>query len=390
MRTLTINGVTVTYPNDIIYADDENWVEFSGSGALGEVGVTLSSVYQPAQVLLYTSPTDRLRMNLSSALLPHIENAGGVDEVEVTLFFTVRGAHASKTVRLRYGRTLSTRTHFAEGTILYPKNSLYVNIYIPYEGGVTVNGVRSHVNAGTITMPTTGVDSVHIDLISGYQAHFKVVTSGAPDEGHVYELTVTNNTLAIDGKIYDEYSYEDYNGDEQLVYILNGVPSELDLVKTDDGTIIGAVVAVLVSSSTIDRAELGYFATYGISEWDVKLQSTCAKEHAIVIGYNNTDGVWREVCGELMTGNISSEGETMHRVKDVRRHESWRHINTVQQIITVGFWDIPHDAYIEDMLTSWSVVVKMPNGAKIPAVPVTKKLGGIDGSNITIELEVLS
>lgn len=389
MKTIIINGVSVRMPNAIVYAGDDNWIEFVGSGSLGEVGVEISSSYATVERLVYTTPTDRLRMNISAALLPHLEGAGGLEEITVTILLTVAGGTSTQTAMLRYGRTLSTRTHLAENTILLPSDETGVAVFMPSDGGVTVNGVRYQLNAGTSTVVVTGVDSIHIDLISAYTVFFTVEVAGAPDEGHEYELTATGDTIEIVGVTYDGYTYEDYNGVEQTVYIVAGVPSIGSPVIKLPFYAMGTVTNVVETKTTINRGEVGYYWEQNVSEWDVKIHRICAKEKAVKIGYYNTDGVWRTVVGELMTDNLSSEGDTMRRVSDVRRHEAWRHITAVQQTITVGFADIPHDAYLEDMLASDMVAVIFGN-TEISAVPVTKKLGGIDGSNIMVELEVLS
>ena len=390
MRTFIINGVSVRMPNAIVYAGDDNWIEFVGSGSLGEVGVEISSSYATVERLVYTTPTDRLRMNISAALLPHLEGAGGLEEITVTILLTVAGGTSTQTAMLRYGRTLSTRTHHAEGTILCSKDATAVGVFLPADGGITVNGIRTEHTAGTTSVIIGTADTIHIDLVASYTVKYTVGVIGAPDEGHEYTLTATGNQLTISGFVYDEYEYEDIYSVMQTVYIRAGIPTLGTVVMDADRTILGTVTDVQEVKATIDRGEVGYFYDNGVSEWDVKIHRLCAKEKEVRVGYYNTDGVWRSVVGELMTDSLSSEGDTMRRVSDVRRHEAWRHITAVQQTITVGFADIPHDAYLEDMLASWYVCVQLPNGEEIPAVPVTKKLGGIDGSNITIELEVLS
>lgn len=394
MKTITISGVTVTYPDTLVFASDVNWVEFAGSTSLGEVSVQIASAYANTERLVYATTMNTLRMMIGSALMPHLEGSG-LDMAKVYLTFEVAGSSQQVTAYVRYGWTLGTRTHYAEGTVLYHSDATQVSVFVPSAGGATIHGgIRDGERVttsepDTVSVPTDA-HSVTIDTISSWILKVKITKSGEPGYPNTYSLIPTGNTALYDGSTYDEYNYDLGGGIYGTCYVeqYSGIPTAERDAYDQNWIVVGVIDSVTTTGTTVRRGEMGYNYTNAITRWDVTLRRTCALEREIMVGWYNTDGVWRVASGQLLTGSLTSGGDPMRRSGGALRHEAWRHITSVGQTISVGFFDVPHDAYIEDILTSWYVAVIMPDNTEIPAVPTTKKIDNTEGGDVIIELEV--
>lgn len=388
----TISGITIVYPDALVFEDDNNHLQVSGSGALGEVGLTINSTYGTAQHLVYTSPLRSIVFSLREALAAHMDAAVATSEdiTDVTIEVRVAGDSTTLSFSLVHGRTLASRSHYAESVALSDGNPLQV--LVPAAGGVTIHGGTSNGQRTTtpaanyITIPADA-ESVTIDLVQSWTLYYTVGVVGAPDYGTEYELTATGNIVTIGSFPYFEYHYTDYNGVVQTVYIQTfNLPTLNMIVVKYDLHIQGVVTDIDWQHSVVDRWEMGQYAE-SVDRWDVEVFKTCAKEKAVTVEWYNADGCKRSAVGELLLLSTGSEGDTMqrYRVDDVVRHSAYRHINTVQQTCRVGFAQIPHGAFIEDLLTSWQVTVD-----GVPAVPTTKSIGGMDNNDIAVEFELMN
>ena len=397
MREITLNSVTAYVPEEVCYIGDDNYVDFISTSALGEVSVEISSVAAHTERLVYSSPLNKIRINIREALLPHIEAAGDV-EIWGEIGVSADGSYKQFYLLIHKGKTLATRSHYAEGCALTSADNDTSYFFIPAAGGITVHGgvndgIRFTTPRATYVGVWGGVESVTIDTITAWTLRAKITDPDTPGYLVTFDLTDADEEVYIAGQTCERYTYE-YNGTTYSVYVSKhgGVPTVGKGVLDGNGVRVGQITDVTITGSTpIFRYEMGRFSE-DATQWDVRIQRTCAKEHEVVVSWHNADGMLRMASGELLSDGMESEGTPMLRASDANiRSFSWRHIDKVRQTIVVGFANIPHDAFVEDILMSDEVTVSTPDGsAALPAVPVTKKLGKIDDNDVSIELEVLS
>ena len=71
MREITLNSVTAYVPEEVCYIGDDNYVDFIGTSALGEVSVEISSVAAHTERLVYSSPLNKIRINIRGFAASH-------------------------------------------------------------------------------------------------------------------------------------------------------------------------------------------------------------------------------------------------------------------------------------------------------------------------------
>lgn len=157
MRQTTVNGITITYPEDIIWVHDHSAVTVSGNGP---TGATLT-IYHPAgatKVLTYMSPLSEVTFYLDTALrLLENDNIGDY-RCDISLFqnYSFVG-NFSFWFKLYKGKSFQDRTHGTSQHIyIYdPSELTKINIFSPSSGTATILGHTFNIERGLNSLNLT-------------------------------------------------------------------------------------------------------------------------------------------------------------------------------------------------------------------------------------------
>ena len=133
------------------------------------------------------------------------------------------------------------------------------------------------------------------------------------------------------------------------------------------------------------------------TEWTIAIKwEDCVKERGVVVAFTDTDGCSRTIPGVVLDDTTEVGSDNYYRATSEIRHTARRHVKELSRTWRVGFYNVPHGAFLEDVLMSENVEiypVDLANwtlGDIISAVPTTKSLPIIDDTNVIVEFQVLA
>lgn len=304
--------------------------------------------------------------------------------------------------------------------LTYERDSHFIEVTnaVGAVGGVTIT-----INSSLLTSPimlsyTSGIDRLRVNLREVVRT-LMATAREAGDSMASYTLDIASDAAATSlslGTIYiaQGQSLANRTHFAECVALITPDADEVELwtPSPNDGsyTIAGMETPFTASNwgkpipitSLVDRitlktaghpqtrGELGEFCE-SVESWTVELRRTCAAEKEVVVRWCNADGMRRECIAQVMDATMKSDGDVMHRQTDELRHAAYRHITEVKQSLRLGFANIPHRAYLEDILMSDEVVIVEPTAGRIiAAVPTTQSLGNIDDTDVVIDFEILN
>lgn len=124
MRTQTIQNMTLTYPDYLVYAGDNNYLTLEASGGTATLSVSIGNNTQS-----YASESDFVLIDIS-ALIKY--NATYNSAITMTIYIARTNPDASQTITATIyvvrGRTLADRYHASARKILLPYGSTRVEL----------------------------------------------------------------------------------------------------------------------------------------------------------------------------------------------------------------------------------------------------------------------
>lgn len=413
MRIETYLGYEIVFPETNSWERDNAYIDLrdTGGNALGTVDVTLLNISVTDTVTLsYTTNLSYIRMNIREVVRNFMEAAreDGKHYVAYGIFVEVNGTSllvGGRGVTCMQGQSLASRCHWSEDTILLHNGATKVMLAVPINlayptGGYTINGVRTpfggsnwaqHISVGgsvdEIELDTVGTQSITITIDEA---------SSLPEYGQSFVLEHDGTeVVGADGNTYIKYYYE-YNGINQPAFLLKqsalyDVGDEVIWnTAVNPATLLGHITDIDETGIDVTRGELGYYGEV-VKRWKVRLHRTCALEHEVVVEWFNADGLLRSASAQLLSDSLKTSGENVRRIDGELRSPSMRLITSTTQQVRLGFSNIPHGAYLEDILNSETVRLYLPNNSGfVEAIPTTQSLGKIDDSDVAIEFEILS
>lgn len=158
MRTQTIQQMTVTYPDYLVFSEDNNFIQLTATSGTAAMVVTLGSYQQ-----VYYGETDTVVMDVSRLFKRYgTYNAA----ISMTIYISRTNPTASQTLTVSFyvvkGRTLADRYHCSGRKIILPPGSTSVELLADGEATtITINPV-STTTAAIMTVPIT--DSTTIEV----------------------------------------------------------------------------------------------------------------------------------------------------------------------------------------------------------------------------------
>ena len=410
MRTLTLLGYDVTVPDEMSYELDNHYIEVAdlGGNPLGEVALQFVSGGDTYN-LEYTTNLSRIRMNIREVVRAIMEKAREDGAEFKRYLYTIRvngtliiGSPLLSTVA--QGKTLASRRHFTESDVLIRQGETEVMLATPYNttalGGYTIGNVRTpftSLNWGHPIPISDSVDEITLDTVDSQQITITIdEASSLPEYGQSFVLIYEGaEVVGADGNTYIRYYYE-YNGINQNAYLLKqsalyDVGDNVILnFAVNPATLLGHITDIEETGYDVTRGELGYGGGT-VRRWKVRLHRTCAKEKEVWVEWHNSDGMRRICSAQVLSDTMKAGGEAVRRIESELRSPARRLLTENTQTIRLGFENVPHGAYLEDILISDTVrIYNVDTGDSVLAVPTTQSLGKIDDSDVAIEFEILS
>lgn len=210
MRQTTVNGISITYPDDIIWVQDHSAVTVQGNGP---TGATLT-IYHPAgetKVLTYMSPLSEVTFYLDTALrLLENDNIGDY-RCEIALYqnYSFVG-NFSFWFKLYKGKSFQDRTHgTAQHIYIYdPSELVKINFYSPAAGTATILGHTFTVTRGLNSLNL----SPYITQAGTYRICFTDTSYQSIDAFIISDTSVTPTEVVLDFSVSEEVTNAEIGG----------------------------------------------------------------------------------------------------------------------------------------------------------------------------------
>lgn len=407
MRILTLLGYDVTVPDEMSYEMDNHYVEIAdpAENPLGEVALQFVSGGNTYD-LEYTTNLSRIRMNIREVVRAIMEKARE-DGAEfraylytITINSTLIGSSYSTVAQ---GKTLASRRHFTESDVLIRQGETKVILATPYNttalGGYTIGSVRTpftSLNWGDSIPISDSVDEITLDTVDTQTLFVLITDTSLPEYDQEFEMSyVGTESVGGDGRTYVLYTYN-YGGVDKNAFMQkrSTLYQVGNKVYTDISnplpTQLGVLSNINETGYDVERGELGDGGEWTY-RWTVRLHRTCAKEKEVWVEWHNTDGMRRICSAQVLSDTMKAGGEAVRRIESELRSPARRLLTESTQTIRLGFENVPHGAYLEDILMSDTVrIYNVDTGDGVLAVPTTQSLGKIDDSDVAIDFEILS
>lgn len=393
-------NLVATVPQPVVFRFDNLYYELRDTTgtALGDIELMLSwNGGAQYETLTYTATAPKIHIDVR-AVVEYILSTG-FHSYDITL--TIGGTAAIDTAwvnqyssyKIAEGRTLPTRLHGTTSVIYGNPTLPATDIYFPCAGGYTINGVRTPVtSAGVVSGVYYGLGTTAIVCDS----HTSVNKFKFDIGGTMYFAVSTGNTVINGGITY--YEYIDDSDNSTLYYVLSSWAEVGDDVYNNTFVVIATVGQVMKYNDDTCRIGEKYAgAAQEPTEWIIAIKwEDCLKERGVVVYYTDTDGCSRTIPGVVLDDTTEVGSDNYYRATSEIRHTARRHVKELSRTWRIGFYNVPHGAFLEDVLMSESVEiypVDLANwtlGDIISAVPTTKSLPLIDNTNVIVEFQVLA
>lgn len=159
MRTTTVNGFTINYPDSIVWTQDHSPVTVSGTGPVGAV----ITVFHPAgetRTLSYMSPLEEVTFYLDTTLRELDNDNIGDYRCELALYqnYTLVTTF-SFWFKVYKGKSFQDRTHgTSQYMYIYDMTELIkLQIWSPSAGTASINGSTFNINPGLNSLNLSSV-----------------------------------------------------------------------------------------------------------------------------------------------------------------------------------------------------------------------------------------
>lgn len=159
MRQTTVNGITIRYPDDIIWVHDHSAVTVTGSGPIG-ASITIYHPQGMTKTLTYMSPLSEVTFYLDTALrLLENDNIGDY-RCEIALYRNYTFVNTfSFWFKLYKGKSFQDRTHGTSQHIyIYDLSEVNkIQVFSPSDGTATILGNTYTVRRGLNSLNLSSV-----------------------------------------------------------------------------------------------------------------------------------------------------------------------------------------------------------------------------------------
>ena len=315
MRTTTISGFTINYPEDIIWVSDHTALTVSASFP---VGATVNIIHPQGEVktLTYMSPLNELTFYLDTALRTlHNDNIGDY-QCQVLLYNNNNYATTfSFYFKLYDGKSFQDRTHGNSQYIyLYePDEAIKVNFYSPSNGTAVIGN-------STFTI-TKGLNSLNLSSIITTAGTYQICFHDTSNE--------TLNVWIISDTPVDPYDHE-------LTFT-----SSVEVQNAMQGGDIFSKRTIFPICHTIELVE------------------RCPNYSSVELIYTDCDGCRRYLAGNIIT-DTSSVSRTGYTNLDESVYKDVPRATLIDgsQLVKIGFSDIDLRANYRDILYSENLYIR--------------------------------
>lgn len=349
MRQTTVNGISITYPEDIVWLHDHTAVTVSGSDP---IGATLT-VYHPTgstKTLTYMSPLTELTFYLDTTLrLMENDNTGDY-RCDVALYKNyVYSGSFSFYFKLYKGKSFQDRTHGTSQHIyVYDlSETSKIQVFSPSQGTASIGSSTFTINRG--------LNSLNLSSI---------ITSAGTYQLCLYDVSnMTLNAFIT--------SDEALNPSESKLYFSTQTEEE-------------------AGSATIGGNIFRTKKIFPICH-TIEVASACNDYPFVEVVYHDTDG-----CRRVLAGKIENDTEKVTKTAYTRLDESVYKdvprstLTDSNNVVKVHFSDIDINSNFQDILYSEELYIRRNWDSEL--IPVRLKTDTLvvksDEDLVDFELEI--
>lgn len=347
MRTTTISGFTITYPDDIVWVNDHSPLKISASAP---VGATIKVIHPAGETktLTYMSPLNELTFFLDTTLKAlHDDNIGDYFCQIMLYSNNVYVTTYTFSFKLYNGKSFQDRTHGTSQHIyLYSfDEAIKLQIYSPSNGTASINGTTFTITKGLNSLNLSGiVTATGIYTICLYDS-----SQQSLEAEMVGDTPVTPNEQLL------TFSY-------QLI---------------DESAIIGGNI-------------FGAKKIFPICH-TIELVEKCSNYPSVELWYHDCDGCLRHLAGNIVndTTNVSRTGYT-NLIASEYKDIPYSTLVDGSQLVKVQFKDIDINANFRDILYSEYLYVRRNYDSEL--IPVRLKTDTLvvkaNDDSVDFELEI--